>query len=352
MADPDDPDDADEDDRGHGDGDGDDDDRGHGADDDDDQAEQDLPLVRFPSLADEADLAAWVGTSNDDLRHLLDDVGLRYRSISLRKRRGDGVRQVYAVESRLAAIQKALGRSIAAASTPPPHVFGFVKGGSTVKHAQQHVGRALVLRVDLRDFFGSVTGKHVREAFALLGASGSALDALVRLCTLDDRLPQGASSSPALSNLAARHLDADLLALAGRIGCTYTRYADDLVFSGDTVVDVAQVTALAAAQGFAVNPDKTRLQKRGRAQYVNGLTVGERDRPHVPRALKRALRSELRLAARFGFRDRKRRKRLYGLVAYVSGIDGALGERLRALYDAADHEHGVVVGQGKTSSSP
>jgi len=338
--------------------------------------EEELPDIEFSALADQADLPAWTGTTAADLEALIAAVPTLYEQIERPKKRS-GVRIVYQLPRKqpmprqLRAIQRAVARSIAVALPFPPCVYGVAdhpqrpRGArrSIVNHARQHLGHKQVLRCDLRDFFDQVRQPQVREVFARLGARGTAVDCLTRLCTLDDRIPQGASSSPAIANVAARVLDEDLMRLAARTGCIYTRYVDDLVFSGDWVVEVAEVAEFVTRHGFALNDAKTRLQRRGGSQYVTGLNVSDPARPHVPAAFKRRLRSMLRIAAEKKGFEPGMRKKLLGMVAYVRAADESVarahrrdgtqvptfGDRMLALFQEADAGGAAV--QGNVSES-
>lgn len=345
---------------------------------DSEEQEEHLPIIQFPALADQADLPDWLGTTAVDLQVLMDSVPTLYEQRT-RKKRGGGVRVVYALPRQLPmprqlrAIQRTIARSIVAAHTFPPCVYGVADHPrrptpgvrrSIVNNARQHLGRKQVLRCDLADFFDQIRLSHVRQIFMFLGARGTAVDCLTRLCILDDRIPQGASSSPVLANVAARKLDDDLAAFARRTGCIYTRYVDDLVFSGEVVeaAQVAEVTELVEQNGFILNPAKTRLQRRGRSQYVTGLNVSDPSRTHVPSAFKRRLRSMLRLAAKRGFEDGTR-KQLEGMVAYLTATDQGVkrtkratgelvptfGDRMVALFKEADARS--TASQGKASVS-
>lgn len=336
----------------------------------------DLPVIQFSALAAQSDIPAWAGTTAADLQALMDAIPTLYERIERPKKHGKGVRVVYAlpraqpIPRQLRAIQRAIARSIVVAHTFPPCVYGVSdhprrQSGnrrSTVNNARQHLGRKLVLRCDLVDFFDQVRLPQVREVFIVLGASGTAVDCLTHLCTLDDRIPQGASSSSAIANVAARKLDDDLTRLATRIGCVYTRYVDDLVFSGEWEVGAAEVAALVISNGFTLNLDKTRLQRRGRSQYVTGLNVSDPSRTHIPTAFKRRLRSQLRLAAKLGF-EPGTREQLEGMIAYVRAADHGVeradraaggqvptfGDRMLELFQKA--EAGGADSQGKVSVS-
>jgi Reverse transcriptase (RNA-dependent DNA polymerase) len=185
-----------------------------------------------------------------------------------------------------------------------PAAHGFVRGRGITSFTAPHRNTACVLRLDLRDFFASITRRRVRAVFSALGYPVEVAQQLAALTTtavpvpllrelvvsgaagaaLHERLrqphlPQGAPSSPALANLVAFRLDARLDGLARRFGASYTRYADDLLFSGDSrfargsVRCAAWVERILAQEGFALAPSKTRSMRPGTRQHAAGMVL-------------------------------------------------------------------------------
>lgn len=249
-----------------------------------------------------------------------------------------------------------------------PAVHGFVRGRSAVTHARSHVGADAVVCLDLRSFFASITAARVDGLFRSLGYPEAVAWALTCLCThqtpvfalsaMPDggsaggrtwlraalrtrHLPQGAPTAPALANLVCFSLDRRLAGLAGAVGLTYSRYADDLTFSGPPVDArrlVSSVATVVRDEGFALNPAKTRTRSKGQRQEVTGLVVNER--LGVPRAYRDQLRAVLHDASRNGPTPANRlghpdfRSHLEGRVGWVESVDPAQGRRLRAQLDA------------------
>src|SRR5262249_3452074 len=157
-------------------------------------------------------------------------------------------------------------------------------------------------------------------------------------------LPQGACTSPGLSNQVAKRLDRRLRGLVAKLGLTYTRYADDITFSGDGELNarvgylMARVRHIAEEEGFAVNAKKSRVQRRNTAQRVTGLVVN--DKPTVSRKEIRRLRAILHRARHEGLDQQNRDGRphfhawLLGKIAYVSMVRPDVGARLKAVLDA------------------
>jgi retron-type reverse transcriptase len=155
--------------------------------------------------------------------------------------------------------------------------------------------------MDLEDFFPTITWVQVRKAFERLGYPYSVAVVLANVCTRGGVLPQGAPTSPALSNIVCARLDRRLSGLARSRGFHYSRYADDMAFSSDD----ARITSLIpfirqviAEEGFKVRADKTRVAKAGARRAVTGIIVNER--PNLPRAHVRKLRAATHRLAHHG----------------------------------------------------
>ncbi len=186
----------------------------------------------------------------------------------------------------------------------PPWVYGFVRGRSTVQNAAQHLAQDMVVTMDLLHFFPTITTAQVVGVLVRDGFDPAAAELCGALATVGGHLPIGLSTSPHLSNLVFLDTDHALAALAGRHGQNFTRYVDDLTFSGAQVPGlVADVTATLQQHGWEVNPDKTRQVRRGGAQYVTGLYVGSRAGPFVPRRIKRRLRWTVHMIEQVGFEE-------------------------------------------------
>ncbi len=237
------------------------------------------------------ELAERLGQGVCELR----DFRPRYREFTIPKRSG-GRRKISAPEPETKGLQRRILRRVLAGLTSHPAAHGFEKGRSIVTNALPHVGKAVVVRMDLEDFFGSTREARVREYFRRIGWSGEAGEILTRVTTHGGALPQGAPTSPRLSNLVNGRLDARLAAAAKRFGAAYTRYADDITFSF-AEDDREAVAAVIGTAGAAVADEGYRLHRRknmhvrGRRsrQVVTGLVVNEG--VNLPRGTRRWLRA-------------------------------------------------------------
>ena len=335
-----------------------------------------LAGIGVPALATAGDLAAWFGLSAEELdwfsdaRHGQEHAGtpaLRHYHHVLTRKRSGRPRLLEAPKTRLKAMQRRILRDILALVPVHDSAHGFVAGRSCLTGAQVHASEAVVARFDLAEFFPSIGAPRVHGIFRALGYPSAVARHLTGLCTtvapLDaiDRLsltasdgaalrstyrarhlPQGAPTSPALANLLAWRLDRRLHGLARAAEANYTRYADDLAFSGNA--DFARsigrfgdaVARIAHEEGFCLNPAKTRVMLRHQRQSVTGLVVN--DHLAVSRDAVDTLRAILHNCARGDPREQNRagvadfRRHLEGRVAWVEQVDPRRGEKLWALF--------------------
>lgn len=248
----------------------------------------------------------------------------RYRKFKIPKKSGSP-REIWAPATALAIIQRKLNQVLQAAYAKKGCVYGFVEGRSIVDNARQHVNRRWVLNVDLRDFFPGIRFGRVMGSFEQppYGLPHEVAIALAQVCCFKNSLPQGAPTSPIVSNIVAAKLDSRLRALANQSKCTYTRYADDITIStnlremprgfgirGDRRNRSARVGTLLNGElekeHFFVNPRKVRLQGRHQRQEVTGLIVNGKS-PNVPAEFSRQLRAMLYSWEKLGYTAAKQR---------------------------------------------
>jgi hypothetical protein len=318
-------------------------------------AENELPPLDTPQQLAEA-----LGLTISQLRWLAyhRDAATRihYRRFVIPKRSG-GERAIWAPLPKLKAAQHWILHNVAEKLPVHGSVHGFLPGRSTLTNASAHTNARAVVKMDVKDFFPTVTLPRVRGIFRKAGYRKQIATLLALLCTESPRevveldgqtyyvalgprcLPQGAPTSPALTNTLCLRLDRRLSGLAKALGWTYTRYADDLTFSlprshtGKPRLGalLGLVRRVVEAEGFQIHPDKTRVARHGGRQQVTGLVVNGEGKPRVPRKVRRQLR-----AAAHNLRQGKPLKegetipRLIGYAAYVYMTDKKLGAELLA----------------------
>jgi hypothetical protein len=308
---------------------------------------QAIAQYNLPKLGTSADVAALVGTKPGELAKLMrpgTGAGSGYVEFEIAKAKG-GTRRIAAPRKPLRTVQRAILDQILAKVPVHEACHGFVAGRSTVTNAQPHQRAALVVKLDLKDFFPTVHYRRVRGLFTLLGYSAEVANVLAGLTTyrpkLDDGrvmwpgvLPQGAPTSPALANLTCRRLDARLASLATKYGAVYTRYADDLTFSFATAPEIRIgrflwfVDAICEQEGFFERPDKRRILRPKHQQRITGIVVNEGI--HVPRADRKRFRAILHNCAKHGIASQAKGRTdfeayLAGYAAYVHMVEPALG---------------------------
>jgi len=212
----------------------------------------------------------------------LQNAVVAYREFHIPKRGNRGTREIAAPEDALKNLQRRILRRLLTRLRTHPAVHGFERGKSIVTNACPHVGKAVVLHMDLKDFFPATSQKRVRKYFKGIGWNNEASDVLTRLCTHKGGLPQGAPTSPRLSNLANYAMDTRLAALAKKFAAAYTRYADDMTFSFDAddakvIHNVIGMTKLIVADyGYRLHQhEKLHIRRRYEQQTVTGLVVNE-----------------------------------------------------------------------------
>ena len=334
-----------------------------------------LPLPRIETWRD---LRQWLGVFDGELAWFADREGRQadvveprlhhYRYRWLAKPAG-GWRLIEQPKTRLKAIQRQILRGVLDRVPPHPAAHGFRRAHSCRSHAAVHTGRAVVLRMDLQHFFTSVPVARIGAMFRRLGYPAGVAHLLQSLCThclspplaaapdgalnweqrqrlRAKHLPQGAPTSPALANLCAWRLDCRLDGLARRFGLDYSRYADDLAFSGPhgLVANVdfieGMVGAIALEEGFRVNHRKTHLATRSQCQRLTGIVVNAR--PNLDRRAFDRLRATLHNCARYGPAGQNRdgvadfRAHLAGRLAYARWLNPDKARRLERLWRQID----------------
>lgn len=290
------------------------------------------------------------GLSVEDLKDMGDwfERGAGYRSHQISKRRG-GSRTIFEANVEFSSNLKLLRQGLqhVGCYEAPNCVHGYVKGRSILTNAQPHLARPVVLGVDLQDFFPSISADTVAEALERADLDDQTARLISRATTVEQQLPAGFSTSPFLSNMVFHPTDLSLLQLSEDLEITYTRFADDLSFSGDFGDEVLEaIRSLLADHGWSLNDAKTRFMRRGGPQYVTGLYVGAADRPYIPRRVKRRLRQRLHYMAQFGFADVHQRGRdeamfenqSWGWLRYVGQVEPWTAARLQAVLERVDFD--------------
>jgi hypothetical protein len=337
-------------------------------------------LPNIPTLADlaqwlelDADRLAWLTSPAQAFRAPTDSSAQpasHYR-YQLQPKRLGGLRLLEIPKADLKRAQRRILDDLLQHVPVHEAAHGFVPGRSVASHAAAHAGKEVVIGFDLRDFFPAVRASRVHATWRTLGYPEGVARALTALCThrtdaavierlRDDggldwmgakrlatpHLPQGSPCSPALANLCAFRLDLRLEGLAWVFGATYTRYADDLVFSGPASLRArftalrAWVDGIAADEGFELHPRKVRCMPQHRQQRVTGVVVN--DKANAPREDFDRLKAVLHRCALDGPAGQNRTKvadfrgHLLGHIAWIGQFSPTRKARLMRLFDRID----------------
>ena len=255
-----------------------------------------------------------------------------YRKGRIPKKSG-GYRTLWIPDGQLAGIQRRLLGRVLETMEVSEYAAAYRKGMGLADGARPHVGKPVVVKMDVKDFFGSIGYLTVyRKAFPPWLFPDPVRGLFASLCCFRETLPQGAPTSPYISNLVMRDFDCSLGSWCRERGIAYTRYCDDLTFSGD--FDPGQVirkaTAFLEAMDFSVNREKTRVFTRGARQEVTGLVVNEK--LQVPGKTRRRLRQEWHYCRMYGVEEHLKQtgleespehylERLAGRIQYVLSVD-------------------------------
>ncbi len=337
-------------------------------------ASWDVPVIESVGA-----LADWLNISADELLWFADLKGLAYKSRHPRlahyhyrvlAKKSGAIRLIESPKPKLKALQRQILARILDKIPPHSSAHGFIPGRSVKTFTAPHVGQRVVLKMDLEQFFPSITGSRIQTIFRMLGYPESVADLLGGICTnavprhvwsaaaadanpsqlqeariLHTRphLPQGAPTSPALANVCAYRIDCRLTGLARSAGAQYTRYADDLAFSGGDEFERAverfstHAAAILMEEGFSVNHRKTSSMRQGVRQRLAGVVTN--DHPNVMRTDFDRLKATLHNCVRLGPDSQNRmghplfRAHLDGRIGWVESINAAKGQRLRAIFD-------------------
>ncbi|MGK9173291.1 reverse transcriptase family protein [Yokenella regensburgei] len=300
-----------------------------------------LRAQHLPLLADSQALASAMGITLNELRFLCFQKNVsrinHYRRFTLAKKSG-GERLISAPMPRMKRAQYWILDNILNRVTLHDAAHGFVNGRNILSNALPHVNQAIVVNLDMENFFPTVNYRRVRGMFRQLGYAGQLATELALLTTEpeveqvmldgetwyvqeDNRLlPQGAPTSPAISNIICRRLDSRLQAMARKLGFVYTRYADDMTFSSaQSTANVQQLLwrcrQIVKDEGFTLHPAKTRVMRKSQKQEVTGIVVNEK--PSLDRKTLKRFRALLFQIAKDGTEGKR-----WGAGELMASLEG------------------------------
>lgn len=281
-------------------------------------------MLGLPVIESMKDFSVITRLSRSALYQLSVHADQHYKTYDIPKKSG-GFRTISQPARNLKALQAWILVNILNKLSTSPSCKGFEKGASTYDNAQPHIGAAAILTIDIEDFFHSVSQQRVFNIFKVVGYNNLVAAVLSNICTHEGKLPQGSPCSPKLANLSVWRLDVRLQGYVGKQGINYTRYADDLTFSGSTPSKVAGsfqfIKRIVSEEHFELNASKTRLAGPSKAKIVTGLIVLN-DGVGVGKEKYKLLRAKIhRLTKPAEQKNLELLSEVHGWLAYLNSVD-------------------------------
>lgn len=292
-----------------------------------------LSKKELPYIYDLNHLSFLIGESTEQLDFFIRNKRKVYVSYKMKKKRG-GYRTIDAPSKKLKFVQRWILGNILYSMRVNKDSHGFIPGRSIATNAQIHVGQELVMGIDLKDFFPSIKFNRVNGFFKSVGYNDNISTILAELCTFNWKLPQGAPTSPMISNLIASSLDRRLAGFCKKKGLLYSRYADDITISGGKVLPRYKtlIFRIITEEGFEINYEKVRIQGRGSCQLVTGLVVN--DKVSIGRKKKRIIKSLVHKISENGSIEANEtdnpffKEIVYGLLSFTNVVEPEFAQPL------------------------
>lgn len=309
---------------------------------------ENLLKLGLPVIFNREHLAILLGCSNTDLSYISRNIESKYYHRMYIPKKDGQQRELMIPAVRLRAMQRWILDNILYEMPVSKYSTGFVKQKSIVANAASHVGKDCIINVDIKDFFPSITRNQVYRIFYYYGYTDQVSFILSRLCTAYDKLPQGAPTSPYISNIVCLKMDKRLSKLAESFGCAYTRYADDITVSGNYGIGkiLPLIKSIINDEGFILNENKTRIQYSYQRQEITGLVVNDR-KIRVNSKYKKKFKQEIYYCKRFGVRNHLEhihvdkafyKEHMYGKAYFIKMIEPEVGKALLLSLDEIDWE--------------
>lgn len=337
----------------------------------------------LPVFRDVIELAENMEVTLADIRYLLYHRKVskksNYHTFTIPKKSG-GVRTISAPKGKLKRLQHWVLNNVLNVILFDEHAHGFITGKSICTNATPHIGKDIVINIDLKNFFPTITYKRVKGLFSKLGYSEQIATIFALICTetpydkvemdgveyfvqkAERVLPQGSPASPAISNLIAFRLDKKIEGLAAKYDFTYTRYADDLSFSTSANNDkqIARLLffleKIIASEGLTINTEKTTIMRKGRQQRVTGIVVNEK--LNIPREDMRRFRALLHNISVNGWKNQKWKgtqalaQSIKGYISFVKMVNPQRGLQFENTLAQIIDKYGFPSTEKATESIP
>lgn len=269
------------------------------------------PLIEkgLPVIYNTSHLSVLVGYRKDYIKRAAFYTPYFYRDFQIKKRNGK-MRSISEPLPSLKEIQEWILRNIFNKIKVSPFAKAYKKNMSIIENVKFHSNQPKVITLDLKDFFPSITTKKVEEIFHSFGYSRLISNLLAKLCAKEDQLPQGAPTSPYLSNIFFKKVDDKIIEYCLKREIKYTRYADDLSFSGEFSEShlIGFVKATVESFGMSLHPNKTKVMRPNQRQAVTGIVVNKK--PQVVFHKRNKLRQDMYYIMKFGLESHKKHRNI------------------------------------------
>ncbi|NRT80938.1 retron St85 family RNA-directed DNA polymerase [Clostridium beijerinckii] len=289
----------------------------------------------LPIIFDIEHFSFLVGLEKEYINYIIHKKKHFYIEFTIKKRKG-GNRLLSIPSKKLKYIQRWILDEILYKIPVNEHAKGYIPNKSIVDNAKPHVKKKCIIKLDIKDFFDNIDYNRVFRIFYYYGYTKNMSYKLAELCTYENKLPQGAPTSPYISNIVCLKMDKRFSKLCNKFNATYTRYADDITISGDNSITkyFKAYVRIIESEGFEVNAEKVISIKGNRTKRVTGIVVNEK--LSVGREMKRKLRQQIYYCKKYGVRDHLKKieceksfykEHLYGIAYYIKSVEPIDGEK-------------------------
>jgi len=277
----------------------------------------------IPPIFEFDHLSQLVGVGPEEISSMVFGTESFYREFKIRKRSG-GTRKISAPYPSLLRVQRWIKEHILEKLELSICATGYTKFGGIVENAKRHCNRNILIKLDIVDFFPSIEIDRVVHLFVKIGYPRNVSFLLARLCTLKGSLPQGAATSPLISNLISKKMDDDFYRYCRKNRLRYTRYSDDICISGKVISNshIRQAFEIIEAYGFELNRKKFRILGKGTRKVVTGIDITH-GKLRVPRSFRRKLSQDIYFVWTAGLEMHLARERIFS-PNYLEVLRGRL----------------------------
>lgn len=277
----------------------------------------------FPVIFDFLHFSRLLGITPQELTYTINWIDCSYKVKYIKKKNGKN-RKISIPSENLKYMQRYIVENILHKFSYSEHATGFTRNKSILDNAKKHINKECVINIDIKDFFPSIKFPRVYNAFKICGYTKKLCALFATICTFEKSLPQGSPASPILSNIISYKLDLRLSALANKLDVSYTRYADDISFSGYKELPkyLPLIKKIINNEGFILNDEKQRILYKHNSQIVTGLLVNQK--VNVTKKMRKELRKNLFYMRKFGIKEHMHQNGIENRQNYLAHLKGII----------------------------